>query len=194
MQEYSFDFFNWRFFLVFMSRKNSRVRKGARWTNVQEVAGYKSSPFGPNYKFITLKLYLTVVGKLLPTQVWQCGTGAFLPFCCIILCFAESSSRRPRNTSCWFTTLMPSFMTKNTGMLHASTPWPCSRRRSSAKHPRFGHLRVELQPACKRRYGGKEPTGVGSKFESTLLVSGCRWEQNLRKCLSEFAIWNRGQV
>lgn len=83
-----------------------------------------------------------------------------LHFCCVILCFPESSSHRPRSISCWFTMLMPFFMIKNTVMLHVSTAWHCNRRRSSAKHPKFEHLRVELQPTCKRRYGRKDQAGL----------------------------------
>lgn len=99
-----------------------------------------------------------------------------LHFSCIILCFPGSCSHRPRSISCWFTMLMPFSMIKNTVMLHVSTAWHCNRRRSSAKHPKSEHLRVELQPTCKRRYRRKDHAGIGLKFRSAVLVSGCQRE------------------
>lgn len=115
-----------------------------------------------------MKLYCTLIGKLffffgnfdgvvqVHLKQWTHNdpTDANLHFCCIVSCLPESSSHRPRSISCWFTTLMPFFMIKNTATLHASTAWPCNRRRSSAKHPKCERLRAELQPTSKRRYGG----------------------------------------
>lgn len=62
-----------------------------------------------------------------------------------------SCSHRPRSTSCWFTTLTPYSMTRNTVMLPANTAWHCNRRRSSAKRLKFVPLQVEQQPTYSHR-------------------------------------------
>lgn len=64
----------------------------------------------------------------------------------------ESFSPRPRSTSCWFTTPMPSSTIRNTVMLPASTAWHCNRRKSSAKHLKFVLLPVELHLTYRPRW------------------------------------------
>ena len=101
---------------------------------------------------------------LFTLTVWQC--------CCCYCCYyglimdhpsvielavflhfsPESCSPPHRSTSCWSTTPMPSSTTRNIVMLPASTPWPCSRRRCSAKRPRFAPRLEEPLPMYRLRW------------------------------------------
>lgn len=62
-----------------------------------------------------------------------------------------SCSRRLRSTSCWFTMLMPSSMTKSIATLPANTAWLCNRKRCSAKHQKFVLQLVELLLTYRHR-------------------------------------------
>ncbi len=104
--------------------------------------------------------YLSLLA-LQPTQcVIMCAVKRHL-LCCVcsdsnhfIVCIwltVESCSHRPRSTSCWFTTLMPSSTTRNIEMQPANTAWHCSRRRCSAKHLKSVLLLVEPRPTYRHR-------------------------------------------
>lgn len=79
------------------------------------------------------------------------GCNYYFFIICISL-IQESCSLRPRSTSCWFTTLMPSSTIRNIVMRPANTVWHCNRRRCSAKHLKFVPRLVELHLTSRHRF------------------------------------------
>lgn len=81
-----------------------------------------------------------------------CSCCGFLLFLFSFLCcVSESCSLRPRSTSCWSTTLMPSSTIRSTATLPVNTAWPCSRRRCSARPPKSARLQGAPRPTYRLR-------------------------------------------
>lgn len=78
-----------------------------------------------------------------------------------------SCSRRLRSTSCWFTMLMPSSMTKSIATLPANTAWLCNRKRCSAKHQKFVLQLVELLLTYRHRCVWQFPV-IKNKLKSII--------------------------